>query len=378
MRIYSKTGETYNFDLFKFPVKKIEGSVSGDVAFYHNFRDCIRHGFKESLDAEHWLHLKNTDSIFIYENWYEPENTKILAIKLSTVITEFQINPSKFFIILADELYVASLFSELLQLGITGLNIDYYTKCLKDTVIPKNIKVIPDKKFSALSRRYLKDRLLFFFELINQDILADFVYSFHNINPYTFEKYSPDTLKKELSDMPMTSDISNWIDNVPYLIEDSKSFNNFSDDVYTTMLRSNVHIVIETMYNDTIYSLNKEEIVPWITEKTYKAIACKRLFLHYALPGSLAALQQMGFKTFGNFIDETYDTITDPACRRIALVSEIKKLSNLSNTEMIELLNNVEDILEHNFKLLCNKQEKTWCKIFLDLEIFNESIGSHR
>jgi hypothetical protein len=53
----------------------------------------------------------------------------------------------------------------------------------------------------------------------------------------------------------------------------------------------------------------------WITEKTSKCLVAGKPFLLYGTAGQLQQLRKMGFKTFADHIDESYDTIEDPELR---------------------------------------------------------------
>lgn len=64
-----------------------------------------------------------------------------------------------------------------------------------------------------------------------------------------------------------------------------------------------VDIVSETAYNYPY---------PYVSEKTLRPIACKRLFIIIGPAHMLALLRRKGFATFADYIDESYDGIEDP------------------------------------------------------------------
>jgi hypothetical protein len=69
--------------------------------------------------------------------------------------------------------------------------------------------------------------------------------------------------------------------------------------------RYRIEIVIET----NTYSEG------WFTEKTAKCLAAGKPFLLYGTSGQLQQLRTMGFRTFGDYIDESYDCEHDPDIR---------------------------------------------------------------
>jgi hypothetical protein len=86
-----------------------------------------------------------------------------------------------------------------------------------------------------------------------------------------------------------------------------------------------------------------------LTEKTFKAIALEMPFVLVAPAGSLAYLQEYGFKTFNNIFDESYDTETDDI-RRIEKVTKLlKNLDTMDPIERLQLHRACLPIVEHNY-----------------------------
>lgn len=85
------------------------------------------------------------------------------------------------------------------------------------------------------------------------------------------------------------------------------------------------------------------------TEKTAKAIAGSRIFLVSGSRDFIRMLQSIGFKTFGNIIDESYIELFDFKNRNQKLVNE---LACLSESNMTDIYAQVIDILHFNRKLL--------------------------
>ena len=84
---------------------------------------------------------------------------------------------------------------------------------------------------------------------------------------------------------------------------------------------------------------------------------------------TLETLKELGFKTFSEWIDESYDTEVDYDVRMSKIHNEIKRISNFSIKEMDELYFNMKTILLHNSSQLGIHIHKTDKKI---LEIFND------
>lgn len=95
----------------------------------------------------------------------------------------------------------------------------------------------------------------------------------------------------------------------------------------------------------------------FITEKTYKPMLSAKPFIVFSCPGFLQSLHEDGFKTFGDFWDESYDQEEDAYLRMIKIKDLMQTLSQLSNEEMQRMYRDMKPVLQHNFELLISKQE---------------------
>ncbi len=85
-------------------------------------------------------------------------------------------------------------------------------------------------------------------------------------------------------------------------------------------------------------------------DKLWKIVATFQPFIVFGTPYSLETLRERGFKTFGKWIDESYDYIEDPVERFNKIFQEILKLSNLSINEIHEMYIDMKDVYEYNYK----------------------------
>jgi hypothetical protein len=86
-----------------------------------------------------------------------------------------------------------------------------------------------------------------------------------------------------------------------------------------------------------------------LTEKTFKPIALGMPFVLVATQGSLEYLRSYGFKTFGDFWDESYDTITNDNERIAAVAKTLKDLDSLSSLEKTSLYRSMASTIKHNW-----------------------------
>lgn len=86
------------------------------------------------------------------------------------------------------------------------------------------------------------------------------------------------------------------------------------------------------------------------TEKSVKALAGGHPLIVAGLPGTLGLLRAYGFATFAPYIDEGYDTITDPGERLEAVLEEVERIARLPEPAMAALLRRCLPAVEHNLR----------------------------
>ena len=117
-------------------------------------------------------------------------------------------------------------------------------------------------------------------------------------------------------------------------------------------------IVPWQIFHRTRYSVITETIFQYsffFTEKTTKAIFAKRLFVVFSSKGYLQRLRNLGFKTFSDVIDESYDNEEDPLIRFTKAFEQIEFLSkqdyNIVNSK-------ISSTVEHNHQRLFTLQKE--------------------
>jgi hypothetical protein len=85
-----------------------------------------------------------------------------------------------------------------------------------------------------------------------------------------------------------------------------------------------------------------------ISEKTFYSMLLGRPFILVAPPYSLEYIKKLGFLTFENFWDESYDRIENHSERLHAIFKLINDIDKLSINDLKILLDKMKDILEFN------------------------------
>lgn len=125
------------------------------------------------------------------------------------------------------------------------------------------------------------------------------------------------------------------------------------------------HLLPSTLdlYRNTYFSVVTEtnffleqEPALFLTEKIFKPIAHKHPFIVLGRPKTLSLLKDIGYTTFSNIIDESYDEQTDDVTRMMMILKEIKRLCELSTTELEKFLSQARLICEQNHRVLLSKK----------------------
>lgn len=136
----------------------------------------------------------------------------------------------------------------------------------------------------------------------------------------------------------------------PYPVEQYKDNSSRSNnvDILDWYSKFALDIVAETVF-DYPYA--------YISEKTLRPILHKRPFIIVGAAHTLYMLRHKGFQTFDMIIDETYDTILDPAQR---FHSVCKSITNFTMQPLEKIRNDVaaiSNVLEHNHTHLKNLED---------------------
>lgn len=105
----------------------------------------------------------------------------------------------------------------------------------------------------------------------------------------------------------------------------------------------------------------------YMSEKTFKPIAHCHPFVIVSKEGTLKYLKELGFKSFDDLWDESYDLIEDDSDRIIAVFELIKKLSSKSDEEWLDIYKKIKDrlIYNRNHLLSITKDEDYTGNIFI-------------
>lgn len=94
----------------------------------------------------------------------------------------------------------------------------------------------------------------------------------------------------------------------------------------------------------------------FISEKVFNAIAHQQLFIMMSPPGTLEYLRGQGYQTFGDVIDESYDSVENNYQRLVAVTKSALSLLNKSPGEIWSIYQQCWPKLQHNYRNFMNNR----------------------
>ena len=132
----------------------------------------------------------------------------------------------------------------------------------------------------------------------------------------------------------------------------------------------------ELPYNDTVCSVvsetNDNDFEVFMTEKIWKPIIAQHIFVVHGNYLYLEKLREIGFKTFRNYFDESYDSEQDPNKRIDKIIS---LCNNLKTKNWQDFYLQTQALRKHNYDTFFDK-EKLSVQINKTLKLFLEFFDS--
>jgi hypothetical protein len=164
-----------------------------------------------------------------------------------------------------------------------------------------------------------------------------------------------DLIKFECDIIPK---VAEFLDHCPILLNDDHEFiKNCKSEIiktdryYPLYHPANLNILnfYQHFFIDIVVETHVTGDCFFMSEKTFRPFIAKRPFIIMGPVNYLANLKRLGFKTFNEFWDEGYDEYGNQ--NRIHQIDGLLSvLSEKSVDQMQTMLDNMSDILEHNYK----------------------------
>lgn len=337
-------------------------------------------------------------NIKFYFNAYDTGITATqLLEQIIKIIQYFGVNPEDIIIVTGNTYERFILEQMLIGKGILGVTYETGDREIVNAINEYQAYLRSYKnRFNFFCRKNIPWRSLIFFDLIRREILPkdkallnESVYSWGKFDTYTGEEYDTREVIERVRELLQISSnkeyfdvMDSWIvnnakeicDNSPYtlkgemyekkdatlgegtppemvaalaklpaMIQDTR--NSFANAVNS----SSVSLTIETLYDHTPSGYVTQDVFH-LTEKTIRAMCFKQPFFIYAMPTFLAKMRVMGFQTFGDFWDESYDNEYDPLQRMLKINDQVERLNKMPIDEFHDLIAQTSDVTNHNYK----------------------------
>ena len=144
--------------------------------------------------------------------------------------------------------------------------------------------------------------------------------------------------------MACQSRVDEFIAAGPFLVDDldSTAHNTYDQNMTGLYAESYFNIVLETMID--VDNSNGQ----FITEKTFKPIFNNQFFVAVSSVDHLRHLRELGYKTFGRCIDESYDSVTNNQDRFEAVLDLTKSLIQSGLENLHQLYIDLAPEIQHN------------------------------
>lgn len=264
----------------------------------------------------------------------EADSPYDIQARLNTLAQQYNINPVNIFFVsgnsIADKLQNFIYFNECECL--------YYKETINDT-LPNITSDIKEKKFTLLSRMVKNWRSDFIYNIWKDNLHVNAYVSHGAVKnpdpdeyPFNFTRFGDVTV--------ITQDF--W-DSCPLKVDDIPVQQQINTAM-SLMLNTNsyVNVVLESLLDcEGTGGVS-------LTEKTWKPIRNGQMFVILGCKGSLAHLRELGYKTFNEILDESYDNEPDVYNRWHMVLTLTKKIARMSIAELHELYLQSIPILQHN------------------------------
>lgn len=224
------------------------------------------------------------------------------------------------------------------------------------TTLNKEYEVrIKEKKFLCFNKVHKGHRAYILARMLENGLFDQSYFSFEGATPdwtnqlqcgYDWAPVIKDQLTKHIGKFPIRLNITPDRANPVQLHIDDIAYHSNS---YFSLVTETVFYKDRNLPRMSFYD-NVGGI--FFTEKTGRPLLLKHPFVIAGQVNSLAALKNMGFKTFHPYINESYDNENDDDKRLDMIVAETERLCKFTDDEWLQWQHSVKEVVEHNYKIM--------------------------
>ena len=205
--------------------------------------------------------------------------------------------------------------------------------------IPRTINLNKDKKYLFTSTKDYLSRTYILQTIINGGFSNQGTIAYKCLQNY-----------RNTEPFLNTADIKSACESIDHLLPitgfDNGHVYNYNIKPNEILDQTYLSILTETYYQGPMF----------LSEKIFDAMLYNHFFIYLGPPYTLEYLRNMGFKTFGHIIDESYDTIIDPVNRLYAVAKSVKEFLSKPLNEMNDLYIENLELIEYNRDLVLDTE----------------------
>ena len=224
-----------------------------------------------------------------------------------------------------------------------------YFKVHKPQIPEYDTDRVPEKLFLSWNRRFRPHRTAMGFGLDKLGLVDRSYFSMGLVDPENSNMHITHTLQDhllyQLDIQP--DDKRRFVSKLPLILDGQNDVNKMCQD-FDDATRPFYQNSLVSLVSETNFSANEVSL----TEKSFKPFKEKHPFITVGVNGTLKALRDMGFITFGAFWDEGYDNIVAPQERMAAILNICKDIATWDSEKIKDFRRRVKPILDHNYEIL--------------------------
>jgi hypothetical protein len=287
----------------------------------------------------------------LYDNWFK---------RIHVLFEKYNFGKIKKYFIF-NNLYIDSYYREFLTLypnlsevrfskvfGYNFFHSDSYFNIVNNNLRLNNNLISKNKDFVCYNSQFRPHRLFLVSELIRRNLIKNSYVSMIGTQrnyPDTSLDYAKTTLFNILSTLdesPMIDHCINYVNNwTPMILDRNDKEVDFTHFELEHYQHSFFSVVTETGMGNPLR----------LTEKTFKPISNKHPFIIVGCSNTLSYLRSLGYETFPELFDESYDDIEDSGLRLLSVIEQIEHFCNLPKHEKNKRFNAIKYKLDHNYKV---------------------------
>jgi hypothetical protein len=310
----------------------------------------------------------------LYDNWFLKMHEKLVEFGLA--------NTNKYFIY--NNLTIESQYQKMIESNefpctfnkvffLPFFQLEYLNRLGQSTQKITEVSIAKrSKNFCCLNAKMRAHRLLLVSELSRRNLLENSYTSLLGDNPnFKFSENTIEHATNVLADLfKKTTDIPK--ESQEYLLKFAKEWQPmYLDDTTGIDLEAEV---ITDFFDNSFFSLVSETGMDHylrISEKTFKPIANLHPFIVIGCHGTLDYLRSLGYQTFPELFDESYDEETNIPKRLLMVADQVEKFCKLLPDEKERRFRLVTEKLKHNYNLffdvLPEKNKEKFRQIFISM-----------